>query len=334
MRFRNGIRLLSENFKGVYRLLLYRLVVGLVASALCCAMILPEFLEIVKSDAAKELISDIKDFFASFLSDEPTGLDMIIGKGGSLRALWQVVKSKAVTITWAIVGCIVVYLLKRFAETVAYFTTGSILNDKMATYAETPFFTSFVANLGKASVYALVYVPAVFVFDVITIAICYLILSTVNVFLGLFLSMTVIVVCQALKLTFTSLWVPAMTADNRRLRDVFKASSWSDYKQKGKMFSTYVVCVYAIIIVNVIGALSTFFSALILTVPASYLFLLCVHYVNYYTLKGKSYFITYEKIATNPDRGDREHFFDYIETAEKEDTTIEASVEQKETTNE
>jgi hypothetical protein len=35
-------------------------------------------------------------------------------------------------------------------------------------------------------------------------------------------------------------------------------------------------------------------------------------------MKGKKYFITYEKIETNPDHGDSEHFFEYIEAMEKE----------------
>ena len=27
---------------------------------------------------------------------------------------------------------------------------------------------------------------------------------------------------------------------------------------------------------------------------------------------GKKYFLTYEQIATNPERGDSEHFFEYL----------------------
>ena len=75
------------------------------------------------------------------------------------------------------------------------------------------------------------------------------------------------------------------------------------------------------------AALFTFGSALLITVPASYFLFICEQYVNYYTMKGKKYFLTYEKIATNPDHGDSEHFFDYIEdapetqTKEQEDDT-------------
>lgn len=82
----------------------------------------------------------------------------------------------------------------------------------------------------------------------------------------------------------------------------------------------YAATVYIVIIVNVVAVLCTFGSALLITVPASYLLYICEQYVIYYTMKGKKYFITYESIATNPDHGDRAHFFDYIGEAEKQKT--------------
>ena len=39
MRFRNSIRLLMENFGNVYKMLLYKLVVGIIFAALSAALI-------------------------------------------------------------------------------------------------------------------------------------------------------------------------------------------------------------------------------------------------------------------------------------------------------
>ena len=89
-----------------------------------------------------------------------------------------------------------------------------------------------------------------------------------------------------------------------------------------------MVTVSGVIILNVIAAVCTFGSALLITVPASYMLFICVQYVNYYTIKGKKYFITYDKIASNPDRGDREHFFDYI--TQTEETSEKQEIENKE----
>lgn len=323
MRFRNSLRLLIENFKNVYKLLAYKIVIGLIAGALTCAFVLPELMRIIRSDALQQVLEDGKRFITAFFELDAKPLnkarDALFGDNGSFKALIDLLASMQLEIILVCVGCVVVYLLKRFTDTLCHFATGKILNDKMATYADTTFSSAFISSLGKASVYAVVYVPVVFLFDVITIAICVLMLKFLPVLLALFLSMTLIVVCQSLKLTFTSTWLPAMTTDDMRLRDALRAKSEFEKKQKAKVFSTYLVTVYLILIVNIIAALCTFGSALLITVPASYYIFICQQYVNYYTMQGKKYFITYEKIEANPDHGDTEHYFSYIDDESKSD---------------
>ena len=52
MRFRNSTRLLTENFRNVYKILLYGLIVAVVAISLSSALILPNLLDILRSDDA------------------------------------------------------------------------------------------------------------------------------------------------------------------------------------------------------------------------------------------------------------------------------------------
>ncbi len=323
MRFRNSLRLLMENFKHVYKILLSRLIIGLIAAALCAAFVLPEVMRIWNSEAVQGLWKSVKAFgreLASFtfVASEMESLKAEILSGGKQVA--RLLSSMTLEIVLTIVGCLLVYLVKRFAETVCYFTTGSMLNDKMATYAESPYGATLVAGLGKASVYSLVYVPLVFVYDVVMLAIAWGLLSTLPIFVALFGVTTEIVCLQALKMTLTGHWMPAMTADGYGMRKAMRALDKNERKQRFKSFSTYLVSVYFIVIINVIAAICTFGSALILTVPSSYFFLICMQYVQYYTVKGKKYFLTYEHIATNPDHGDSEHFFEYIGEENTEDS--------------
>lgn len=320
MRFRNSMRLLMENFKQVFRLLFIRFIIILIAAAICCSFVLPEFLEIWKSVQLRTLLEDFKELLkavVSLKSNELNGIkDAIFG---SLKAFLSFLSSKAVELTLVFIGCIIVYLVKRFVETICYFATGSLLNDKMATYAETPFSTAFIANLGKACAYSAFYVPAVFLFDVFTAAICYLLLSTLPFVVGIHLSITIIVLCASLRLTMTGHWMPAMTADGLKARKVIFTCRKGVKKQTLHAFANYVVTIYLIIIFNVVAAVCTMGSALLITVPASFFLLICEQYVNYYTEKGKKYFITYERIATNSDYGDRQHFFDYMVKNEQEE---------------
>ena len=334
MRFANSIRLLMEDFKHTFKLLLYRIVMWLIVVALCSAFVLPEIKEILEAEVTKNLVSNFKNIFLSFVEHDTTSpsgyVKRVFGENGNLKQLFDYVISMKIELILVCVGCAVVYLLKRFVDTLVYFTLGSIINDKMATYTDTPFFTAFVANLGKASRYAALYVPVVFLFDVGSFALCFVLLRFLPLLAALFLSVTLIVALQSLKLTFTSQWMPAMNADGKRLGEAIRSTNEREKRQVRKTYCLYVVTVYLIIIINVMAAVFTFGSALLLTIPTSYLLLICEQYVNYYTMKGKKYFITYDTIATNPDYGDSEHFFEYIEEIEKEESVKEEVVNETE----
>ena len=103
-----------------------------------------------------------------------------------------------------------------------------------------------------------------------------------------------------------------MTTDNKRLREAILPTK-AGKKQFLKAFCMYIVTVYMVIILNVVAMTCTFGSALLITLPASYVLFICHQYVNYYTITGKKYFITYQSIEENAECGDSEHFFDYVE---------------------
>jgi len=340
MRFRNSFGLLIENFKNTYKILLYKLIIGVVATALSCALLLPNLLPILQSTEMSALIADAKDFVMALVggnSEFLQGFQTHFKE--TLSALVRLLDAKMSRIVWSIVGCVFVYLLERFMDTLCYFSIGGILNDKMATYAETPFAAAYIKNLGKASVYSLVYVPVVFLFDFLVVLFCYFCffylfsLLHLNLLISLFFSVTVVVLSQALKLTITSMWLPAMAADNMTIGQAMRFGARGPNGQWKKTYSTYIVSVYFVIIANVVAAVCTLGSALLLTIPASYLFFICIQFVNYYTVQGKKYFITYEQIATNRARGDSEHFFDTIEEP-AEDITEEQAAEDGEASTE
>ena len=327
MRFQNSMRLLMENFKNVYKLLLYKLIIALVACALYCAFILPELIEIWNSEAVQMLFQYCKDFLQALLGARQQELEtiksLIVEDGGAVSQVLGLLAAKASGLIWSFIGCAVVYLLHRFADTVCYFTMGCILNDRMATYAETPFFSVFVSNLGKASAYAAVYVPTAFLFDVVTVLLGWLWLSTFSILFALFALFTTIALVQALKFSLTGHWMPAMVADNKPFGLALKHEDKREAKQFWKTFSNYLVTVYLVIIVNVVAAACTMGSALLITIPACYFFYVCMQFVNYYTVRGKKYFITYENIESNTAFGDNEHFFEYVQEGEKQKAETE-----------
>lgn len=70
MRFRNSTRLLTENFRNVYKILLYGLIVAVVAISLSSALILPNLLDILRSAEAATLVSEVKEFLSALVSGD------------------------------------------------------------------------------------------------------------------------------------------------------------------------------------------------------------------------------------------------------------------------
>ena len=315
MRFRNTFHLLFSNFKSVYRILVYKVVVGIVCLALYGVLILPEVGEIFSSAEWTAVWEDLLELFSAYFPGHAadgafeTARDQLLN--GTLPVFGQLVWGRATGILWRSLLCVLVYVLQRFADTLCYFTVGSVLNDRMATYADTPFGRAYVENLGKAMKYSLLYVPFAFVVDVATVALCVLWASLCNVFFAPFACVTTVAVAQTLKLGLTSHWMPAMVADDLPLMKAVGSLTKEERKQTPKVLAMYFALVYVIIAVNILAGVATACSALILTIPASYMLLICAQFVLYYTKKGKKYFLTYEEIEKNTCCGDTENFFRY-----------------------
>lgn len=326
MRFRNSLRLLTVNFKNVYKILLYHLIVILLSSALVAAIVYPQIEEILSSAQMKQVIDDVKGFFRAVGTGNSEYLEgfkeNFTGANGSLTELVQYLKTMTSHIVWAIVGCAGIYLLERFLNTVCYYAAASTLNDRMETYADTPFFDSYVKNFGRACIYSVVYVPIVFLADLLIFGVCYFLFfylfGFLNLFFSAFLSVVFIMMAQSLKLTLTASWLPSMVAGGDSIGKAMRLKGKTTRKQRQRIFFTYLTTLYFVLTVNVAAALSSLGTALLITLPASYFFFICEQFVNYYTLSGKKYFLTYESVVVNPTNGQRDGFFVGMEKAKEE----------------
>ena len=186
MRFLNSVRLLFENFKDVYKLLIYKIIIALIGITLCTAFVLPELTTIFRSVEVQVLIEDCRELAMVVLSMQGDGLpavkEAILGENGSLTAAILIVESQTPRIILTLIGCVFVCLIARFVETLGYYTIGVVLDDKMKSYAETPFFSAFIANLAKSSAYSIVYVSVAFAFDLVIVLVSY---SSFNSFFNL-----------------------------------------------------------------------------------------------------------------------------------------------------
>ncbi len=172
MRFANSIKLLIVNFKNTYKILLYNLVILLIGFAISMALIAPGLEPILKSTEMSELRSTIVGFGKAFVQADGEYLANYHEKlTTAVNAFLSLLRSKNTTILLLVAVGVFVYLLVRFLNTVCYFTIGGVLDERMTSYARSSFGDVLIRNLGRASIYSVVYVPIAFLWTVMTVAI-------------------------------------------------------------------------------------------------------------------------------------------------------------------
>ncbi len=307
MRFRHAVHIASENFPSVFKLLLYRLFTTAVFGSLAYLILSLGLSAITGSKEAADLVQLVHTFLHALVTGEAgilQGLPLQFKEAAS--ALVKLIAFNTPSIIGCVIGLIVMYLLSRFVNGLALFAVANVVNDRMSTYSRTAFSQSYFKSIGKAALYQVIYVPLCFVYDALMLGACWFFFfyapsflpswGIVTVLIAVSLTLTAIVALEALKMTLISAWIPAVVADHDGIAHAFRASV-RDGKSFGARYAAFLAAIYLVIAVNVLFAIATVGSSLLLTVPLSYIFLLALQFVNYYLGSGKKYFVTKDTIA-------------------------------------
>ena len=174
MIFRNAFNLFIDNFKLNYKYLLYKIIVVLLTVGLSAALIVPNISFIFSSAELSTLVGLFKDFFDAIAKGDT---EFLAGFSERLTAavadMGTLLQSKTSNIVFTAVSAVVILLVSKFLGGMGNFTLGSLLDDRLSSYANTSFSGAFIKNLGKSSLWQLFYVPVTFVYDVLVILLCY-----------------------------------------------------------------------------------------------------------------------------------------------------------------
>ncbi len=307
MRFRHAVKLTIDEFSSVFKSLLYRLITAVVFFSLSYVIIHLGLATIVNSAELAELKTLCSGFLRSLFGGNYQALQAFPEQfHAAARAFWHLLGANVGSIVGALIGVCAMYLLLRYFDGLAQFALGGTVNDRMSMNAKTSFSASYFRRIGQASLYQLVYVPLTFVYDIASVLACVLLMFYIpslftawnlfSVLVSLSLSLTLILCTQALKLAFVSAWLPAMIAGGKSVGKALKETAHCK-KSFGKRFAAFLSANYLIAVVNVGFGIFTLGSALLITVPLSYFFLIVLQFVNYYHDAGKKYFISRTEIA-------------------------------------
>lgn len=317
MRFKHTFHVFVDNFSVIYKQLVYRLIIMVISGAIATAVIYPFVMDLMNSPELKYLIDHTLDYLSKLLN----------GNVGELGALTEKIKTAYETFltllqtkfTQFILSCLLlllIYIVSKWFEGLGNFATACVINDKMALRAESPFFTTLIRNLKEAAIYNAIYVPLSILYDlIVAIGMFFLLFFLLNnalyLFVSIFFFFLVVLFAIIVKMTFTTDWLPAIIRGKMgpvgSMRYTFSRKS----KNTFSVMSNFAVLVIVIFSLNVAAVLTTFGVGLLLTIPSSYVVLICYEFVNYYDREGIKYFIDSKTIISGvkEHKQTREEFF-------------------------
>lgn len=308
MRFRNAIHITIDNFSSVFKLLLYSVMTGAVFMSLSYLILRLGLDGIISGSPTRAVAELIRGFFNAIITGDSAWIHDTFQNSFSaaFAEFKELIRNSTGAIAGTAVGVAVMYLLSRFTNGLGRIAVAGTMNDRMSTFSRTHFSSSYFKNIARGALYEVVYVPLVFLYDVIMVLLCWFaffeipallnISGWVSVMISLMLTVTAVACFEALKMTLISAWIPAIIADGKRVTLAFRESLCAK-KHFARRFASFLIAVYLIIVINVVFALCTFGSALFVTLPLSFVFLLALQFVQYYEDHSKKYFISSRTIT-------------------------------------
>ena len=319
MKFKHSFNVFIDNFVVTYKVLLYRLVILLLCACLYTAVIFPFMSRISDTTQVAALSEAFAEFGRAFANLE---FETMQSSWSSIRSafaeLFEMLGNMVGSVVLTVVIVVLVYLVQRFLLGLGNYTAGAVINDRMAMRAHSPFIGTLIKNLGKASLYNAIYVPLSTLYDVIIVVAVGSVVYGLGVMdtpllLLIFLAATALIFLMVIKMSFTCDWLPSLVYGKKNNRQAIAYSF--DYTAKNKNFaavlSNFIVLILIIVAMNVAAVFLTFGAGLFLTLPASYVILICFEFTNYCDNNEVKYFID-KNTVVKPEREPvmtRERFF-------------------------
>lgn len=296
MRFKNSINLLFPNFGTIFKSLLHRIIVLAIGGVMFAALVLPNIMFLLKSQELEDLFRAVANIFKTLFGGESGG-ETVVSASKALNALAMANHTKVVL---AIVFLLLIYFVMKFLNGLASYTLGHLVHDYMGGLVRSGFTATLLRNLKRACLYEIVHTFVSFVFGVAVGVIAYYVgfalMDVLSVF-SLMLAFVIVVVLVAIKHALLSPVMPAMVVGGENLKKAFSIGLKQKKKEFLRAFAMYFIAVYLVIVFNAVAALFTFGTGIIVSVPLTYLFLVCLQMVNYYTITGKKYYLDYDHIV-------------------------------------
>jgi len=297
MTFKNSLKLLASNFSIVWKHLVYMLIVGAITVGLVFLFAAPS-VEILTESG---WVDTAKSLFATIYT-EPTTVFLVIKE--LALSFFNVLAANFSSLWYSILGLIITgYFVPRFLLNISDYNVCSIAEKQITSLLHVGYTQNMVSTLRTSSKYAVVKMMIQLPFDVIKVllVISFFRLSTSFISSLLFLSLLsmFLILVQSIEITMLAGFAPYMIEFGGNPFKCYLKSSVPIFKKFEKVFSNAIIVVLACLFVNLLLGVFTAFSALLITIPATAVFVCIFSNVAYLTMTEKRYYLS-PSIIVNP----------------------------------
>ena len=298
MKFKHSLNVLIDNFAVTYKHLAYKIIVSIIAFIFYTLIITPYIKALTHSPDFTSLLEGLKEFFIHLVRGEEGVGSATAQIEEAFGAILNMIAENRANIILGLFGLLAVHFIEKFFTGLGNYAMAAVINDKMSLRANSSFCLTLIKGLKEACLYNLIYTPLSILYDLVCYFVVFLLVFKVfallpfmNLLIQLFLFVTAIVFLIAIKMTFTSDWLPSIIRGKMSQKQAFVNTFSRKNKKTFNVLSNFIVIVLIIFAVNVAAIACTFGAAALITIPSSYAILICFEFVNYYDREELKYFI-------------------------------------------
>lgn len=315
MRFKHSLQVFIDNIATTYKLLLYRLFVAAIITALACAVIIPSVRSVTGATEYTTLKEAMSDFWGALSSLKLTQLDeQWVTLKEAIGSFNDLLTGRGIIAIDLICAAIILNIY-TFLVSLGDFALGETLSNRMTLRAHTPYVGTLIKDIKTACMYSLLFVPAALLFYAIGGALIWLLvfklLGAAPLLLRLFLASALIITIIALRFSLMTDWMPSVIHSKKKVPAAIREVIIPKPVEFVRVLASVIIMVLLIAILNVSVAVFTFGAGLIITIPAGTMLMCCYKFVNYYDNHGMKYFVD-DYIIIGPKKESpltREEFF-------------------------
>ncbi len=298
MSYKNSVRLLTSNFVIVWKQLLYMLVVCLLTAGIFYGAAY-QSIEVLKAEG---VIKELGNIFETMYT---APVDIVKAIVAAFSHMSAVLSANFSTLWLSLVSTALVGVLYYLLKNISMYNISSVMYMKMTSFASIGYTRNLISTLWQAVRYSFakfVYSLPIFALKALTIYTYFnLVSSTLSMYIGIFIVMVIILLLSAIELAlFTGM--AGKMLDNNGNMSAFKAFFAGNvvvFKDLPRVYSNAIIVAITLVFVNAFLGLFTLGAALIITLPASMVFVSIFELTAFIGAKRERYYLT-ESLLANP----------------------------------